>query len=663
MRNSDIHNPATGALLRSNWIFAAIVLLLVSGCSSFSLPSFFGPSEPPPNANAEMLYKEGLDYFARKKYVNAIDRFQRVKADYPFAQEVLMAELKLGEAYYLNEQYPEAIEALKEFVAVHASSEHVPYALYTVGMAHFDQYTGSDREQKLTEVARAYFERVAKDFPKSPYAPQAREKLAKCLEYLAEHEFIVASFYINEKKYPAAQDRLEDILRKYKETSVAPKALYQLAESYRLEKNNVKAGLAYEALLHYYPSDPLAKTAQSQLSQLAKEKQDPLAALLKRERRPLPAAPGLTASAPAQAGAAPAAEAKKPKDLNLVAKTEVVNEDPASQQSFFSRLNPFSSSPPPPEKAEAKKKDEAKPQPAVKKADAEQSEGFFASLWRGINPFSSKAEAKPGATTANPQIVGDIDQSLKARGAAQGARPSAPKTELPAVPEPAPPPDTQAVLGSVDATLGKKGVSTANLPPPPETSSALKTTEAERAAARSRPASTPAPDSGFVSKLDEALKQRGIDPSKIEAAGAQKPPPTGARPLVARPKPEPQIQLEPRLGTERKGPLLGAQEFQPQEKPAPLKEADLAPGLPAGVPAQAGAEAAPPAPPAEPEQPRSLPQAVVKGPPQPPKEKPATDPNTAAKPKDGEELEEKGVLDQLKEDAGRIGDILNPFKW
>jgi outer membrane protein assembly factor BamD len=650
MKNSLIRNTAARALLR-NWA-ASLALLLVSGCSSFSLPSFFGPSEPPPNANAEMLYKEGLDYLARKKYVNAIDRFQRVKADYPFAPEVVMAELKLGETYYLNEQYPEAIEALKEFMAAHVSSEHIPYAMYTAGMAHFDQYTGSDRDQKVTEVARTYFERVAKDFPKSPYAPQAREKLAKCLEYLAEHEFIVASFYIGEKKYPAAEDRLEDILRKYKETSVAPKALYQLAEAYRLEKNNVKAGLAYEALLHYYPSHPLAKTAQSQLSQLAKEKQDPLAALLKRERRPLPAAPGLPAGAPVQAGGEAPAEASKPKDLNLVAKTEVVNEDPGAQRSLLSRLNPFSSSPPPPGKAEAKK-EEAKPEPAAAKSEPPKSEGFFASLWRGINPFSSKAEAKPGATTArDPRIVGDIDQSLKASGSAQGAKPSAPKTDLPAVPEPAaPPPDAQAVLGSVDATLGKKGMSTADLPPPPEISPALKTTDAERAAERARPVSGPAPDSGFVSKLDEALKQRGVDPSKIDAMRAQKPPPTGAPPLVARPKPEPQIQLEPRLGAEKKGLLLGAQEFQPQEKSAPLKEADLAPG----------AEAAAPAPPPQPEQAQSLPQAVVKGPPPPPKEKPGTETKSAAKA--GEEPEEKGILDQLKEDAGRIGNILNPFKW
>ena len=48
------------------------------------------------------------------------------------------------------------------------------------------------------------------------------------------------------------------------------------------------------------------------------------------------------------------------------------------------------------------------------------------------------------------------------------------------------------------------------------------------------------------------------------------------------------------------------------------------------------------------------------------KEKPA-DTKVAAKAKSPEDIdqeaENKGVLDQIKEDIGRIGKILNPFSW
>src|ERR1051325_10527336 len=235
--------PLSSALIAG----AAIALV---GCSSVSLPPMpslpWSTSSIKDNASAEILYKEGVQLLAAKKYVPAIERFQKLRSDYPFAPELVSAEMKLGEAYYLNKQYTEAVETLKEFEAMHPNNENIPYALYIAGMAHLDQFSTADRDQKLTEVAKGFFERVVNNYPKSPYAPKAQEKLAKCREYLAEHEYDIASYYMREKKYPAARDRFEGIVRLYRMTSFAPKALYQLGESYRQEKNNVKAALAFE---------------------------------------------------------------------------------------------------------------------------------------------------------------------------------------------------------------------------------------------------------------------------------------------------------------------------------------------------------------------------------------------------------------------------------
>src|SRR5262249_25647534 len=235
-----------------------------------------------------------------------------------------------------------------DFEAMHPNNENIPYALYIAGMSHFDQFSSADRDQKNTEIAKGYFERVVNNYPKSEYAAKAHEKLAKCLEYLAEHEYDIASYYMREKKYPAARDRFEGIVRRYRTTSVAPKALYNLGEAYRLEKNNVKAALAFEALTQYYPNDPLAKNARTQLTQLAQEKTDPLDALLKQERRGAPTA---------------VAENKKPepaKDAPAGGKTRGGKRGPRDQQIFLGRMgqknNPFPPlSPCPRRKGERKK--------------------------------------------------------------------------------------------------------------------------------------------------------------------------------------------------------------------------------------------------------------------------------------------------------------------
>src|SRR3989338_6926515 len=143
-------------------IICLMLALLGAGCSSISLPSL--PSWPwstpatQPNATAEALFDEGTAYLNNKKYALAIDRFQKVKAEFPFSPQLVPAELKLAEAYYLNKQYPQAAAAFKEFQTLHPNNENIPFVLYHRGLVHFDQFTSSDRYQKMTEIAKGYFE-------------------------------------------------------------------------------------------------------------------------------------------------------------------------------------------------------------------------------------------------------------------------------------------------------------------------------------------------------------------------------------------------------------------------------------------------------------------------------------------------------------------------
>src|SRR5581483_9519422 len=319
------------------------------------------------------------------------DNFTKIRTDFPFSPQVTQVELKIADAYYLNQQYPEAINAFKEYQSMHPTNEQIPFVLLRLGQAHFDQFTSADRDQKNTEIAKGYFENVITSYPKSPEAAQAKEKLAKCLEYLAEHEFTVAEFYFKQEKYPAARDRFEEIVRKYKDTPTAVKSLFYLGESYRNEKNASRAARAYEALIQHDPQSQYAAQAKTQMALVEKEKHDPLALLLMRDRRPSGAATPEVKEDPALA---------KLKDLNLVAKTEVVHEEPSEEKSFLSRvatkLNPFSPSDND-KKAEEKKEPTATELLARRQAQKkEESGGILASLW----PFGSSAKepaAKPDA--------------------------------------------------------------------------------------------------------------------------------------------------------------------------------------------------------------------------------------------------------------------------
>ena len=548
-------------------LLVAFASIALPGCSY--LPSMPWSGSTVSDPTAEALFAEGMDYFKREKYVLAIDRFQRLKSDFPFSPQLTEAELRIADSYYLNKEYAEAITAFKEFQSLHPANEHIPFVILRLGQAHFDQFTAVDRDQKNTEIAKAYFETVVRNHPKSPYADKARVLLAKCTEYLAEHEFQIASFYLQQEKYLAARERFEEIIRRYAGTPTAVKSLYYLGEAYRQEKNSVKAALAYEALIQHYPESKFVGDAKNRLTQIEKEQHDPLAMLLIPERRP-----GYS-----QSESLPdPTQTKNLNELNMIAKTEVVYEEPGAEKGFFGRmvdtLNPFSSS----DHKEVKKSPEPKPESPKEDTPSEgKSGGFFAALWRGLNPFSGEEPGNKTKDEKNRQggegaeLVNRIDDSLKQQGIepAEKVAVSPPKSDLPKVEQQlaAPAPDTKKLIGEIDSNLKKEGKNVAGLPPPPEPAPVLNTPRseveaAERAAAKPPPQSPPV-TSGLLGSIDQKLKTQGIEPPKVEV-----PPPAAAKETAPKKAPPQAVELEPKLATE-KGPLyLGSEELPSSETQA-----------------------------------------------------------------------------------------------
>ena len=473
---------------------------------------------------------------------------------------------------------------------------------------------------------------------------EAQEKLAKCLEYLAEHEFNVAYFYYQQEKYPAARDRFEDIVRKYKDTPTAVKSLFFLGESYRHEKNAIRATLAYEALMQHYPQSKFAAEAKTQLAQVEKEKHDPMALLLMRDRRPGAGATPEVKEDPALA---------KLKDLNLVQKKEVVFEEPGAEKGFLTRvsekLNPFSSS--------SSSKDTKKPESAAEllakrneeKKKAE-SEGFLASLW----PFGSK-NSNSSATTGDVQstgLVSQVDASLNQKGIDSSSRQTAlkpPAADLPksdAVANPAPKTDTTALLSSIDSNLKKDGKNVDETPTPPEAAPGFRNAAATQvASAKAKESESQAPtdvqSSGVLGSIDQKLKAKGVEAAKLL------PPPTAEEIKAAAQKPQPKtVELEPKLALE-KGPLfLNPAETKSQENVGDQEAKKVDSEMDTA------------------ETSREPPNRVlVKGPVPPQSTTAAARQIEAKKPKSGQEEEPKGMFEQIREDMEGVSKALNPFRW
>ena len=183
-----------------------------------------GPETP------EALAMEGMTDFNRGKYSAALKRFVEIKDRFPFSEVALLAELKAADSNYYMDKFSEAKTLYEEFEANHPTNEAVPYVLFQISMCYYSQIGTHDRDPGNAQNAVQAFERLNRSFPRSPYFVEASARAQAARDFLAQHEFSVATFYVRIDEDKQAQGRLEYLLANYPQSSVSPQATELLAQ-------------------------------------------------------------------------------------------------------------------------------------------------------------------------------------------------------------------------------------------------------------------------------------------------------------------------------------------------------------------------------------------------------------------------------------------------
>jgi outer membrane protein assembly factor BamD len=217
-------------------LVAAFLAAGVSGCGSTKnlWARIWGSSEPGPgdaaieaDADLALRAQERLD---ASDYADAAVLFQQLKDQYPQSRYAMLAELRLGDAYYLNAKYIEAYGAYDSFTDRHPMNDAVPYALYQKGMCWFQRMNGIDRDQSPTIQAINDFAYLVEIYPDSRYSTMAHARVAEAMNSLAGHEFYVGEYYFKRKDYAAAMRRFRGLVRAYPDSGYHPRAFTYIAQ-------------------------------------------------------------------------------------------------------------------------------------------------------------------------------------------------------------------------------------------------------------------------------------------------------------------------------------------------------------------------------------------------------------------------------------------------
>jgi outer membrane protein assembly factor BamD len=193
-------------------LLSVLLVAFVSSCSTFS--GWFGKkntSDKPP----EVMAQEGIKQLKKKDYDEAIETFEKVRDRYPYSDQAMLAQMKVGDAYFYSKKYDEAAHAYKEFEKLHPTNKAVPYCIFRQALCYYRQRSTIDRDQTYTQKAINEFRRLKQKYPQCEYIGKADHYLARCRRDLAEHEFYVAEFYYRTKRYQAAIERYQDLAQDY----------------------------------------------------------------------------------------------------------------------------------------------------------------------------------------------------------------------------------------------------------------------------------------------------------------------------------------------------------------------------------------------------------------------------------------------------------------
>ena len=235
---------------------ALVGLAALAGCA---------PKAP---VSADEYFNIASEHLRLGSYNQAIETYRSLLDEYPFSDYSEEAELKIGVAQYKDKSCPEATASFTDFQRRHPTSPHLPHIGYMLGQCAEEQMRPVDRDQSASQNAHAYYQAVIQQYPTSPYAQLARERLAVARETLAGHELSVADFYHGHDNGKAAETRLLDLVNRFNDTDVAGDALLQLGEHYEREEQQDKAVLAYSALRYHHPDHEASRAAEARLDAL-----------------------------------------------------------------------------------------------------------------------------------------------------------------------------------------------------------------------------------------------------------------------------------------------------------------------------------------------------------------------------------------------------------
>ncbi len=250
-------------------ILVVLASAALAGCASAP------PIDDVPSA--ETYYKRGDEilegqrvflFFRDVDYNQAIELFQEVIDNYPYSDYATLAELRIADIHFDQENYEEALSYYQDFVELHPNHPRVPYAIFRNGLCAFEQMNEPDRDQTTTYDAIAQFEVLLDRYPDWDKASHARDMLRRAQDQLVRRDVLIGDFYMAHGDYYAALRRYRRSLAEYPHHTNRVETMARLADAMKALHLYYEAEQLYTQVLRLEPTEKLLDHALEQLHEI-----------------------------------------------------------------------------------------------------------------------------------------------------------------------------------------------------------------------------------------------------------------------------------------------------------------------------------------------------------------------------------------------------------
>jgi outer membrane protein assembly factor BamD len=191
-----------------SYLFILVSLLFIS-CST---------QRPKGATEAEILFKEAKDLISKSRYIQANEKLNTIRSQYPYSFFATPAELLQADVLFAQESYAEAASAYILFRDFHPKYSELGYVIFRISESFYLQLPQTfDRDLSAGVEAIKYYNELLLNYPNTDYVKDAKARIAQIEKMLEKKQIYIADFYFKTKDFEAAKSRYEEILKTIKD--------------------------------------------------------------------------------------------------------------------------------------------------------------------------------------------------------------------------------------------------------------------------------------------------------------------------------------------------------------------------------------------------------------------------------------------------------------